>query len=68
MGKRLLGTWGGDTFPDADFPRYAELITSGRARLDFLLSEPYPLSRINDALDDLESGHVPRPLIDMSLE
>jgi S-(hydroxymethyl)glutathione dehydrogenase/alcohol dehydrogenase len=63
QGKRLLGTWGGDNFPDRDFPRYARLVTSGRLRLDVLIGETYPLEQVNAALDDLEGGQVARPLI-----
>lgn len=69
QGKRLLGTWGGDTHPDRDFPRYARLITSGKLNFDALLSAPaYSLTEINRALDDLEARRVPRPLIDMRLQ
>ena len=67
-GKRLLGTWGGDSQPDRDFPRYQDLLLSGELDLQPLLSQPYPLSEINTALDDLESRKVARPLIDMHLE
>jgi S-(hydroxymethyl)glutathione dehydrogenase/alcohol dehydrogenase len=63
-GKRLLGTWGGDTDPDRDFPRYARLLTSGRLPLGKLLSRPYRLEQVNRAIDDLEAGTVARPLID----
>ena len=30
LGKRLLGTWGGDSVPDRDFPRYARLLDAGK--------------------------------------
>jgi len=66
LGKRLLGTWGGDSVPDRDYPRYARLLLAGRMRLDPILSKAYPLESINDALDDLESGAAVRPLIDMA--
>lgn len=67
QGKRLLGTWGGDNQPDRDFPRYEELVAGGSMNLQPLLSEPYPLSQINQALEDLECGHVVRPIVDMNL-
>jgi S-(hydroxymethyl)glutathione dehydrogenase/alcohol dehydrogenase len=67
MGKQLRGTWGGDTKPDRDFPRYASLMVSGALDLAPLRSRRYALSEINEALDDLEVGRVTRPLIDMSL-
>lgn len=67
QGKRLLGTWGGDNQPDRDFPRYEELVARGTMDLQPLLSEPYPLSQINQALEDLECGRVVRPIVDMNL-
>jgi len=65
QGKRLLGTWGGDNEPDRDFPRYCELLIAGLLNLNPLMSRSYELESINDALDDLQSGQVPRPLVTM---
>jgi len=67
MGKQLRGTWGGDNNPDIDFPRYCQLVKFGRLNLDPLMSTPYSLRDINQALTDLAMGRVVRPLIDMSL-
>src|SRR5262249_34910645 len=64
QGKRLLGTWGGDNAPDRDFPRYCKLIAAGRLNVEPLLSPSYRLSEINAALDELERGLCPRPLIE----
>jgi S-(hydroxymethyl)glutathione dehydrogenase/alcohol dehydrogenase len=66
LGKRLLGTWGGDSVPERDFPRYARLLASGRVRLDALRGRRYTLGEVDLALDDLESGRTVRPVIDMS--
>lgn len=66
QGKRLLGTWGGDSDPDRDFPRYCKLIAEGRFRLEQLRGDLFPLSDINAALQALETGRAVRPLIDMS--
>jgi S-(hydroxymethyl)glutathione dehydrogenase/alcohol dehydrogenase len=66
-GKSLLGTWGGDSVPDRDYGRYGRLIASGRFPVRELLSAPYRLEDINQALDDMRSGKIGRPLIDMSL-
>jgi len=68
MGKQLRGTWGGDNNPDIDFPRYCQLVKYGRLNLDPLMSPPYSLRDINQALTDLAMGRVVRPLIDMSRE
>ncbi len=66
-GKSLMGTWGGDSVPERDYPRYAQMLISRRADVDLLLSAPYRLADINLALDDLETGKIGRPLIDMKL-
>jgi S-(hydroxymethyl)glutathione dehydrogenase/alcohol dehydrogenase len=65
-GKQLLGTWGGDSVPDRDYPRYAKLIQAGKLNIEPLISRSYPLHEINQALDDLEAGLVARPMIDMT--
>ncbi len=65
MGKRLLGTWGGDNVPDRDYPRYARLMASGKLDLEPLLTKSYALTEVNAALDDLEGGRAARPLIQM---
>lgn len=66
-GKQLLGTWGGDNDPGSDFPRYAKLVREEHISVKPLLSEPYPLDKVNVALDDLELGRVVRPMLDLSL-
>lgn len=66
QGKRLLGSWGGDSDPDRDYPRYCRLLSSHKIDIAPLLSTPYPLERINEALEDLEAGRALRPLIDMA--
>lgn len=68
LGKRLLGTWGGDSQPDKDYPRYAKLLSAGKLNIQPLMSRTYTLSEINDAIDDLEAGRVARPIIDMAME
>jgi S-(hydroxymethyl)glutathione dehydrogenase/alcohol dehydrogenase len=65
LGKRLLGTWGGDNVPERDYPRYARLLASGKVDLGRMISKVYDLEQINAALDDLESGGAIRPLIKM---
>jgi S-(hydroxymethyl)glutathione dehydrogenase/alcohol dehydrogenase len=68
LGKRLLGTWGGDSDPDRDYPRYARLLDSGRLHVRSLLNCDYTLQRINDALDDLANGRAVRPVVRMDGE
>lgn len=68
MGKQLRGTWGGDNNPDIDFVRYCQLVKYKRLNLAPLMNTPYSLGEINQALSDLATGRVVRPLIDMSKE
>lgn len=68
LGKRLLGTWGGDSYPDRDYPLYAKLISAGKLNVRPLMSESYHLSDINNAINDLEAGRVARPIIEMTKE
>lgn len=65
MGKRLLGTWGGDNVPDRDYPRYCRLLMSGRLDLEPLLANSYGLADVNAALDALEQGRAARPLLEI---
>ena len=66
QGKRLLGTWGGDNSPDQHFPQYCNLIRDGHLHLASFTERIYSLEQINQALEDLESGQVLRPLLDMN--
>lgn len=67
QGKSLMGTWGGDSFPDRDYGRFAKLLGSGRFPAETLLSDAYSLAQADQALTDLEAGKIGRPLIDMSI-
>jgi S-(hydroxymethyl)glutathione dehydrogenase/alcohol dehydrogenase len=67
QGKSLMGTWGGDSMPDRDYPKFGRLLMSQRYPIKDLLSKPYTLAQVNQALDDLAAGTVGRPLIDMKL-
>jgi len=67
QGKSLMGTWGGDSAPDRDYGRFARLLGSQRFPVRNLLSKPYALEQADQALRDLASGTIGRPLIDMSL-
>jgi S-(hydroxymethyl)glutathione dehydrogenase/alcohol dehydrogenase len=67
QGKQLRGTWGGDSQPDRDFPRYCKFVESGKLNLQPLLANSFRLEQINEALEALEQGSVGRPIIDMSL-
>ncbi len=63
QGKRLLGTWGGDNWPDRDFARYGRLLTSGKIDLAPMTPRRYRLDQADEAMTDLEEGRAIRPLI-----
>ena len=65
-GKRIVGTWGGDTNPDRDIPRYVDMYLCGKLNLDSLITHTYSLDEVNRALEDLANGEVGRAVIDVS--
>lgn len=66
-GKRIVGSWGGETQPDRDIPVFADLYLRGELEMEVLISHSYELDDINQALDDLAQGKISRALIDMSM-
>ncbi len=66
-GKRIVGSWGGESQPDRDTPIYIKYYLAGKLNLGKLITHTYSLTNINAALDDLENGKIGRALVDMSL-
>jgi S-(hydroxymethyl)glutathione dehydrogenase/alcohol dehydrogenase len=64
-GKNISGSWGGGSKLDVDIPRMHDLFRSAGITLNFLITKRYRLTEINEALSDLERGHVYRPIIVM---
>ncbi|MFA6119447.1 MAG: zinc-binding dehydrogenase [Parachlamydiales bacterium] len=67
LGKKILGTWGGDNDPDLHFSKYCKLIQYGYFNIKPFVNNVYSLDSINLALSDLQNGKALRPIIDMSL-
>lgn len=65
-GKRVIGTWGGETDPDRDILRYVRLYERGRLNLAAFITHEYRLDQINTAIDDLEAGRVGRAIVNMA--
>ncbi|MBF0254016.1 MAG: zinc-binding dehydrogenase [Candidatus Omnitrophica bacterium] len=63
FGKALTGSFGGDARPDKDIPYLLSCQRKKAFDPTSLLSEPYSLDRINDAILDLRRGRVIRPVI-----
>lgn len=64
-GKKISGSWGGATMPDKDIPRFHSIFETANIQLESLLTKRYSIEQVNEALEDLESGKVFRPLIEM---
>ena len=65
-GKRIVGTWGGETQPDRDIPKYAKMFLDGKLNLSELITHEYRFEDINQAFQDLEAGKLGRALVRMS--
>ena len=64
-GKKIIGTWGGETDPDEDIPKYMDMYSKSKIKLNKLITNLYKLEDINEAFSDLEKGSVGRALIKM---
>jgi len=58
FGKSITGSHGGETNPSADIPRYLRLMEAGKLRLAPLITNEFPLERINDAIGMMRSGEM----------
>jgi len=67
-GKRIVGTWGGESQPDQDIPHYADLFLAGKIDLGLLITHEYSLDDINQAFADLEQGRSGRAIINMNAD
>lgn len=61
-GKRLLGSYMGDTVPDRDIPLYLDYWRQGMLPVELLHTDTKPLAEINEGLDALVAGDVVRRL------
>lgn len=66
FGKVLSGSHGGEAAPAEDIPRYLALFRSGGIRLKELVTQRFPLERVNEAIAGMRDGSVSgRCMIDM---
>jgi S-(hydroxymethyl)glutathione dehydrogenase/alcohol dehydrogenase len=63
-GKRIIGTWGGETDPDQEIVNYVRYFLSGKLNLDLFTSDIAKLNDINQALESFNDGNVNRVLIE----
>lgn len=67
-GKRIVGTWGGETQPDVEIPAYVEAYLSGNFNIGALITHEYSLQEVNQAFEALEQGQAGRILVRMTKE
>ena len=58
FGKSLRGSHGGGTKPESDIPRYLGLLNAGKMHLKDLITQRFPLSEINSAIEQMRSGEI----------
>jgi S-(hydroxymethyl)glutathione dehydrogenase / alcohol dehydrogenase len=61
--RKVIGCRMGSTRLSVDVPRLVELYRHGRLKLDELITERYPLDRINEAITAMETGEVLRNVV-----
>lgn len=64
-GKKIIGTWGGETKPDIDIPKYIDFYNNKKLPLEGLISKTYKFEEINEAIFELKKGNITRAVIQM---
>jgi len=64
-GKRIFGTWGGESRPDRDIPFLVDLYRQGLLPLEKLITSTYELDDINRAITEMQNNPLGRILIKM---
>ncbi len=55
-GKKIIGTWGGESQIDRDIELYTNLLTKSVLNVSPLITHEYDLMHINEAIEQLTSG------------
>lgn len=63
LGKKIIGSWGGESKIDDDINLYSQLLKESKIDLSPLISHEFELKDINLALEKLERGEILRGLI-----
>ena len=64
-GKKIYGTWGGESKPDRDIPFLVDLYSQGKLPLNKLIAGIYCLEDINLAVTEMQNRPLGRILIKM---
>jgi len=65
-GKRIIGTWGGETNPDRDIPAYLKAFAQGQLPIDRMITHRFALEDINKAFEVLVKGEAGRIILKMA--
>lgn len=66
LGKRIVGSWGGETKTDTDIPQYVDYYLNGKLKVDELIAQRFNLTQINEAFSALDKGAAGRILIEFN--
>lgn len=61
--RKIIGSSMGSTRLSVDIPRLVELYQNGQLKLDELITNRYPLSEINEAIESMERGEALRNVV-----
>jgi S-(hydroxymethyl)glutathione dehydrogenase / alcohol dehydrogenase len=61
--RTLAGCWMGSTSLQTDIPKLVELYQAGKLKLDELITERYPLERVDEAMAAVERGEALRNVV-----
>lgn len=62
-GKKIIGTWGGESDIEKDIALYVKLYQSKKINIAPLISKEFSLQNINEAVTALKKGSVTRALV-----
>jgi S-(hydroxymethyl)glutathione dehydrogenase / alcohol dehydrogenase len=66
--KVLTGSHGGDAVPHVDIPRLIRLHQAGRLSFEGIITDEFPLDKINEALDLVRSGVAGRVVLNIGAD
>jgi len=68
FGRRIVGTGGGESNPDIDFPKYCQMFLDGKLKLSEMITHTFSLDKINEGIELMKKGECCRVVIDFTKE
>lgn len=66
LGRKILGTHGGEVDPDRDYPLFARMFLERKLHLSEMITHVVSLAEINRGIEILRSGKCLRVVVDLS--